>query len=291
MATGEIAIPSSGVARGRSLDELHPQDEQAPGFTPEEARELTELVRSASRRVNDLIVEMYVGKAHLALGYTSWAQFCEKEELRLEFRPTIEQRRELHYFMFWLHGMPGRAVAAFTRCDQKTVAADAKAVYKERLAIDPNTPERPAVIEDTRGRARSVPTRPAEEVRVEASVEDLPAAEDDDIIDVVPVEAAEQARTQVTQTITDPDPLPEKAAEPARPPVPEQTRGREPDWPDQFEQVTRQMRLAIEKARLVMSHPRMKANLHNQPEGRLQEWSDWASEMVEWVAVLDGAFD
>lgn len=276
MTSGEIAIPVSGVARGRSFEELRPQDE-APGYTPEEARELTELVRSASLRVNDLIVDMYVGKAHLALGYDSWADFCEKEELRLEFRPSIEQRRELHYFMYWRHGMPGRAVAAFTRCDQKTVAADAKSVYQERLAADAATPERPAVIADTRGRARSVPTRPAEEVIVEASVSDLPAV------------APEEEAVEDDGDIIDVEPVPEAVAEPesVAPPVPAQTRGREPNWPTQFEQVTTQMRSTMYRARAVMGDPRLKTHLHKQPEGLLRLWSDWASEMVDWAVTVD----
>lgn len=273
-----MAVPESGLARSRSFEELKPQD-SVSGFTPEEARELTETVRSATVRVNDLIVDMYVGKAYLALGYSNWREFCEKEDLRLEFRPTLARRRELHYFMYWVHGMSGRAVAMFTGSDQKTVAADAKVVYLERRALDADTPQRQSVISDTRGRARQVPTTPAEDVTVEASVSDLPAIaiEDGDGGDFIDVEEVQEAT---------PD-APGLAAHPVMPPVPEQSRGREANWPDQFEAVTRQMRSTFDKARVVMSDPRLRSNLGKQPEGRLREWTDWASELVDWAGLLD----
>jgi hypothetical protein len=52
---------------------------QALTLTANEARRLTEEVKADAQRLWDKLLSLYEGGAHIALGYSSWADYCQQE--------------------------------------------------------------------------------------------------------------------------------------------------------------------------------------------------------------------
>lgn len=81
--------------------------------TPEEARQLTDRLRSAVAVAWDLVAEAYTSKAWAALGYETWDAYCLEEfgatHLRLPAEERTEVVRSLH-----AQGLTIRAIAAAT---------------------------------------------------------------------------------------------------------------------------------------------------------------------------------
>lgn len=55
----------------------------------EEARALTEQVKRDAKSLWHLMARLYEGGAHMALGYSSWHEYCKEE---FGFEPTVAQR-------------------------------------------------------------------------------------------------------------------------------------------------------------------------------------------------------
>jgi hypothetical protein len=51
----------------------------APSFGPAEARRLTDEVKRDAEQLWAKLLELHEGRAHEALGYSSWGEFCQEE--------------------------------------------------------------------------------------------------------------------------------------------------------------------------------------------------------------------
>lgn len=67
-------------------------------LTEAEARSLTDEVKADAQRLWAKLLRLYEGGAHIALGYTSWAAYCE-QELRIGNRQSyrlLQAARVVH---------------------------------------------------------------------------------------------------------------------------------------------------------------------------------------------------
>jgi hypothetical protein len=48
-------------------------------LTAREARQLTDQVKADAQRLWAKLLYLYEGRAHIALGYSSWADYCQQE--------------------------------------------------------------------------------------------------------------------------------------------------------------------------------------------------------------------
>lgn len=53
--------------------------ELIPPLTALDARRLTEEVKEDAQQLWAKLLYLYEGRAHIALGYSSWADYCERE--------------------------------------------------------------------------------------------------------------------------------------------------------------------------------------------------------------------
>lgn len=95
-------------------------------LTAEQARLLTDEIRTTLRTGHELIIKAFSGRAWAVLGYVSWDAYCAGEfaEARM-VRLDREQRKEIAAEMHDA-GMSNRAIASGIGVDPQTVANDFK---------------------------------------------------------------------------------------------------------------------------------------------------------------------
>lgn len=92
-----------------------------------EAERLTARIREHVETVWELIREAYESKAWKALGYPSWAAYCDGEFSSNRIRLPQSERREVVTSLH-KYGMSQRAIAAATGSDPKTIRSDLRKV-------------------------------------------------------------------------------------------------------------------------------------------------------------------
>jgi len=136
-------------------------------LTPKRARLLTDRIKVAVGELLPLIKEAFEGRADVALGYQSWAEYCDAELRGL--RIPIQERREAVQELREA-GMDQRSIGAALGVSQKTVDRDLDKVESDESTDSSN--ERTSMSAGrsyTRGRA--APVRP----EVSAAVRDAKA--------------------------------------------------------------------------------------------------------------------
>lgn len=89
-------------------------------FTADQARELTDQIRTGMESVFHLIRSAYRGRAWAALGYGSWDEYVTREFGNLHLRPPLEERLQVVVSLREV-GMSVRAIAAATQLSRSTV--------------------------------------------------------------------------------------------------------------------------------------------------------------------------
>lgn len=89
-------------------------------YTAEEAREVTDRIRTGMESVYHLIRSAYRGRAWIALGYSSWDEYVTREFGNLHLRPPLEERQQV-VLSLREAGMSTRAIAAATQLSKDTV--------------------------------------------------------------------------------------------------------------------------------------------------------------------------
>ncbi|MFC8077513.1 hypothetical protein ACFUN8_18500 [Streptomyces sp. NPDC057307] len=92
-------------------------------FTEEEARELTERIKTAVEDLWAMIQEAYTSRAWLALGYESWDAYCGTEFGSLRPRLPRDERQDV-VASLRESGLSVRAIASATGSSTRTVQLD-----------------------------------------------------------------------------------------------------------------------------------------------------------------------
>lgn len=105
-------------------------DGSAELLSREAAEVLTESIRAATARVLDALTDVerdirraYDGRAWLALGYLSWADYCASEFSDVRLWTSVEERHA-RTLKFREAGLSQRAIAALLGVDQATVSRE-----------------------------------------------------------------------------------------------------------------------------------------------------------------------
>jgi len=84
------------------------------------ARELTDEIKESLGAVFELVIQAYIGRAWLALGYSTWKEYCTNEFDTAPMRLPRDDRAEW-FQALRSHGLSIRGIAAATGHDEKTV--------------------------------------------------------------------------------------------------------------------------------------------------------------------------
>ena len=148
-------------------------------LTSSQARELTDRIRVTLDGLWDLVIEAFNGRAHAALGYSSWDAYCNAEFGSNRIKLPREERRETVRSMRE-HGMSPGAIAAATGMGRTTVRRELDASGwpnghpVETIGTDGKTYPAPANVNPATGEIHDTPTRDEERVRrAEATYERL----------------------------------------------------------------------------------------------------------------------
>ena len=98
-------------------------------LTRQEARELTDRIRVGLSNIWNDVTEAYVRGAHLALGYESWDDYCEKE-FGASHLKLPKENRAAELTSMREKGMSLRAIQSATGVSQPTIIKDTKAGAK-----------------------------------------------------------------------------------------------------------------------------------------------------------------
>lgn len=117
-------------------------DAPAPAtLTAAGARALTERLRGALVVAHDLLATAYTGRAWEALGYPTWATYCQHElVLERSLRLPRDQRRDVVARLADA-GMPKRAIAASLGVADQTVRADLGATRAPAPLLERGVPK------------------------------------------------------------------------------------------------------------------------------------------------------
>lgn len=106
-----------------------------------EAREITERIRASLETLWSAVIEAYERRAHIALGYSTWDEYCRTEFGSNRIRLPREERAETVQSLKE-SGLSNRAIASATGVDEKTIRNDLAGPSAENSApsatfIDP----------------------------------------------------------------------------------------------------------------------------------------------------------
>lgn len=109
--------------RGRATDSIVGQ---RGDMAAEEARERLSRVRGGVAVIRDDLVELYLRRAWLGLGYSSWDELCDRELDGARIALPLDERREVVSSMR-SHGLSTRAIASAIGASEATVRRDVEA--------------------------------------------------------------------------------------------------------------------------------------------------------------------
>jgi hypothetical protein len=99
----QIADARSAAARMRERETGRPFGGPMPA---DEARTLTDRIKFDAGQLWDKIAVAYLGRAHTALGYASWDEYCATEFGSVRLRLPREERTEVVFGRFVNPGHP-----------------------------------------------------------------------------------------------------------------------------------------------------------------------------------------
>ena len=146
-------------------------------LTSSQARELTDRIRITLDGLWDLVIEAFNGRAHAALGYSSWDAYCNAEFGSNRIKLPREERQETVRSLREA-GLSNRAIASATGLGYGTVhresAGDPNGSRGPSVGTDGKTYPAPANVNPTTGEIHDTPTQDEERVRqAEATYERL----------------------------------------------------------------------------------------------------------------------
>lgn len=133
-----------------------PSAEVAVDCTPEQARDLTERIRTTVGVAWELVKQAYTSRAWAALGYGSWDAYCEAEFAGVRLKLPRESRHEAVASLRDA-GLSIRAIAAATGESVGTV-------HSEVSRVQNRTPDTVDDEPDDEPEVESAPPRPAPKV-------------------------------------------------------------------------------------------------------------------------------
>lgn len=144
-------------------------------LTPEEARDLTEKLRTALSVSWELVKEAFRRRAWAALGYESWDDYCVHEFDDLRLRLPREERREVVVSLREA-GMSTRAIASATGVSKSTVSDVLNAGVRNRTPAPESSVPRvdPADYRDSTGSAEARAAYMASQVNKSSAPEGSP---------------------------------------------------------------------------------------------------------------------
>lgn len=147
-----------------------------PDLTAEQARSLTDKIRTTVTVAHDLIAAAYQGRAWVALGYADWDTYCsaEFEQARM-VRLGREERREIVSDLRE-QGMSTRAIAGGLGVDHATVARDIRTGDAHASPVADATPALVVGIDGKKYTAKPKSNRRALPDAVKSAVFDLTKA-------------------------------------------------------------------------------------------------------------------
>lgn len=122
---------------GQSFEGLTSSEGDAPSLTAEQARELTDRMKSGLTHIWEIIVVAHRGRAWLALGYASWDQFIQREFGSMNLQPPREEREQTITSLRDA-GMSVRAIATATQLGRGTVS---RAISSPDAGVPVGTPD------------------------------------------------------------------------------------------------------------------------------------------------------
>lgn len=146
-------------------------------LTSSQARELTDRIRITLDGLWDLVIEAFNGRAHAALGYSSWDAYCNAEFGSNRIKLPREERQETVRSLREA-GLSLRAISSATGAAYNTVMRDAKVTQNESpspsVGTDGKTYPAPANVNPATGEIHDTPAPDEERVRrAEATYERL----------------------------------------------------------------------------------------------------------------------
>lgn len=146
-------------------------------LTSSQARELTDRIRITLDGLWDLVIEAFNGRAHAALGYSSWDAYCNAEFGSNRIKLPREERQETVRSLREA-GLSLRAISSATGAAYNTVMRDAKVTQNESpspsVGTDGKTYPAPANVNPATGEIHDTPPPDEERVRrAEATYERL----------------------------------------------------------------------------------------------------------------------
>ena len=146
-------------------------------LTSSQARELTDRIRVTLDGLWDLVIEAFNGRAHAALGYSSWDAYCNAEFGSNRIKLPREERQETVRSLREA-GLSLRAISSATGAAYNTVMRDAKVTQNESpspsVGTDGKTYPAPANVNPATGEIHDTPPPDEERVRrAEATYERL----------------------------------------------------------------------------------------------------------------------
>jgi DNA-binding transcriptional MerR regulator len=120
-------VPTSGTARGGRLLASNGRQKmsEVKKLTESQARELIAKIQKSLLDVGEMIVKAFHGQAWLGMGYESWAELCEAEFPRDQYRLRVADRRALVAHLRDA-GLTVRDIAKATNDPRSTVQDDIK---------------------------------------------------------------------------------------------------------------------------------------------------------------------
>lgn len=103
------------------------------------AERLVQEIRVMDAELWEKMMDLYEGRAWIALGFSSWGELCDTEFKANNFRIPREDRREVVMSMRE-RGMSTRAIAAATGNDRKTIMSDVRELGSEVVQNGPPAP-------------------------------------------------------------------------------------------------------------------------------------------------------
>ena len=138
-------------------------------LTASQARELTDRIRITLDGLWDLVIEAFNGRAHAALGYSSWDAYCNAEFGSNRIKIPREERQETVRSLREA-GLSNRAIASATGLGYGTVhresARDPNGSRGPSVGTDGKTYPAPANVNTTTGEIIDRPQQISSEERV-----------------------------------------------------------------------------------------------------------------------------
>ncbi len=169
--------------------------DEITAMTADEARDITDKIKAGAEAVWELITRAYMSRAWVALGYSSWDDYCTREFGTSRIRLPREERTE-KVLSLRESGLSLRAIESATGISRPTIIKDLKTAE----VVNSLPPEPPGAVTDS---------TPGNTDRVQAILEKVSAAQAAEPVDAETVPVVEpMPSTPTARNIAEGDELP-----------------------------------------------------------------------------------